>query len=248
MTFLTSNAILAIDNISLYYGGVPALVEVSLNIAPGERRGIIGPNGAGKTSLFNVISGWALPDTGVVVLDGREIQNRPVDRIVRSGLARTFQHAQLCWTLSVRQNVELAVRARRLHQNTAQEVERILALIGLVGIAEQPVEDLSYGSQKQTEIAVALATAPRVLLLDEPTAGLSSTETAEMLKVLRGLPEDLTIVLIEHDMDVLFGLAKNVTVLEAGRVIFDGTAAEVQRAECVREAYFGHQASNKELQ
>ncbi len=244
-----STLALSVSGLTKHYGGVAAIADVSLRVAPGERHGIIGPNGAGKTTFFNALTGWSRADLGEVRLFGEQIESLRPDEIVRRGLVRTFQHAQLCQTLTVRQNLELAVQAHQAISGLAigrQQAARLreaaegwLQRIGMQDRGSLLASGLSYGEQKQLEIAIGLASEPRVLLLDEPTAGLSGTETAHMQRLLLALPPTITLVIIEHDMDVLFAIASRVTVLDQGRLLLEGPAAEVRADPRVRDIYMG---------
>jgi branched-chain amino acid transport system ATP-binding protein len=223
---------------------------VELAVRPGERRALIGPNGAGKTTLFNLIAG-ALPVTfGRIELFGRDITRMPTHRRAALGLTRTFQISNLFPTLTVRENCLLAVQAlspvklamhrplsgyRALHAR----VEETLAAVGLADRVGVVVRNLSHGEQRQLEIGLALAGRPRVLLLDEPTAGLSPAESAAMARLLGRLDPAITVLIIEHDMDIALEVARHVTVLHYGRVIADGTREAVRADPTVREIYLG---------
>ena len=223
---------------------------VDLAVRPGERRALIGPNGAGKTTLFNLIAG-ALPVTlGRIELFGRDVTRMPSHRRAALGLTRTFQISNLFPTLTVRENCLLAVQAlspvklamhrplsryRELHTRA----EETLASVGLTDRAAATVRNLSHGEQRQLEIGLALAGQPRVLLLDEPTAGLSPAESAAMARLLRRLDPAITVLIIEHDMDIALEVARHVTVLHYGRVIADGTREAVRADPIVREIYLG---------
>jgi branched-chain amino acid transport system ATP-binding protein len=232
------------------YGGVTALQDVSLDLAPGGRRALIGPNGAGKTTLFKLIAGQAAPTRGRVLLDGRDITALSVPARANLGLGQTFQRNNLFLNLSVLDNVRLAAQhQQRLAGQMLRPVARfpsvtaaaeaLLEPLGLYEQRSQPARSLAYGQQRALEVALALATQPRVLLLDEPTAGMSPAETAEMLRYLAALPRTLTMLIVEHDMDVVFTLADRVTVLHNGQVIADGGVAEVRANPRVQAIYLG---------
>jgi branched-chain amino acid transport system ATP-binding protein len=253
-TLDTQHAALRVEDLRRQFGGLTALAGVSFAVAPGERRAIIGPNGAGKTTLFNLISGELPATSGRVYLDGVEVTGLPPHRLASRGLARTFQRNNLFLGLSVRENVRLAVQARRgvARQlwapaagltEVAAEAERVLAELGLADRGGMMVRDLSYGEQRQLEVAIALATGPRVLLLDEPTAGMSPAETAAMVQTIAGLPAEMTLLIIEHDMDVVFALADRIMVLHYGEVLADGAPEEVKGNPRVAEVYMGLEPS-----
>jgi branched-chain amino acid transport system ATP-binding protein len=223
---------------------------VELNVRPGERRALIGPNGAGKTTLFNLIAGALPVSRGRIALFGRDVTRMPPHRRAALGLARTFQISNLFPTLSVLDNCLLAVQAltpvklamhrplrgyRALHERA----DETLAAVGLADRARTTVRDLSHGEQRQLEIGLALAGRPRLLLLDEPTAGLSPAESASMARLLDRLDPSITVLIIEHDMDIALQVARHVTVLHYGRVVADGTRDEVRANRLVREIYLG---------
>ncbi len=241
---------LRVDRLSRVFGALRAVEQVSLEVAPGERRAIIGPNGAGKTTLFNLIAGQLPPTTGRVWLGEHDVTRAPVYLRARLGLARTFQRNDLFLGLTVYENVWLAQQCRlglasrwlrpaRSYQAVAEATEALLDRLGLLARAQTPASALSYGEQRQLEVALALASGPRLLLLDEPTAGMSPAETAQMTRLIASLPSDLTILVIEHDMDVVFTLAERVTVLHYGRVLAEGTPEQVRALPAVQEAYLG---------
>ncbi len=238
------------ENLSKSFGGLHAVVDVSLAIAPGERRVLIGPNGAGKTTLFHCISGTHRPTSGRVLLFGQDISNVAENRRTALGMGRTFQISNICTDLSVRENLQLAAlgndgrkwvmtRAATSFPDIADRVERSLQRIGLAERAEDEVKFLSYGERRQLELALALISDPKVLLLDEPCAGLSPSERQSFSRIISTLPRNITLLMIEHDIDIALALADRVTVLHRGHVILDGTPGEVQKDEQVREVYFG---------
>jgi branched-chain amino acid transport system ATP-binding protein len=243
-------ALLATETLSRSFGALRALDRVSLAVAPRERRAIIGPNGAGKTTLFNVITGQLAPTAGRIVLDGARIDGLSPHAVARRGLSRSFQRNNLFSTLAVQENLRLAAAAGApgswdLLGSVARRAgplaraREVAAVVGLSERLAEPAGRLSYGEQRQLEIGVALATAPRLLLLDEPTAGMSPEETVRMTRMLESLPREVTLLIIEHDMDVVASLADRVTVLHHGEVLTEGTFAEVRADPRVYDVYLG---------
>ena len=239
--------LIEVHELSRSFGGIRALDSVSFAVQSGERRAVIGPNGAGKTTLFNVLTGEIAPSGGSVRVAGDDITRlRPWQR-ARRGIARMYQRNELFAPLAARENVALAVSARAGPYRfigappPAESVfaDELLTRVGLAGREGVPARALSHGERRQLELAVALAQNPRVLLLDEPTAGMSPAETARITELIAGLDRTLTIVIVEHDMDVVFRLADRVSVLHEGRVIADGTAADVRGDTRVNEVYLG---------
>ncbi len=244
------STLLATERLTRRFGGVIALNGVSLDVEAGERHAVIGPNGAGKTTLFNVISGELLPSSGHVRLGGRPITGLAPHKIATQGLARTFQRNNLLANLSALENVRLAAQAhttatRRWLTPTARlrDIrEAAVVLLGRVGLEERaglPARALSYGEQRQLELAIALAGRPRVLLLDEPTSGMSPAETVAMTSLLSRLGREQTLVIIEHDMDVVFAIADRITVLHLGEVLAQGTPDRIKGDPRVQDAYLG---------
>jgi branched-chain amino acid transport system ATP-binding protein len=241
---------LAVEGVSKNYGGVAALADVSLEMGEGERRVLLGPNGAGKTTLFHTISGSVLPSAGRIVLFGHDITRLKPDRRARLGLARTFQITNLFPRLTVFDSVLLAlngtrgsvsdlVRPMSSYRGMHEEASRLLEQWGLAGTGRRVVRNLSYGEQRQLEIVLAIAGEPRLLLLDEPTAGLSPAETSRVVAMVQQLSRDMTILMIEHDMDVAFELADHITVMHQGRLIADGDQAAIRANRQVTEIYLG---------
>ncbi len=241
---------LTIDNVSKNFGGVAALSGVSLDIAPGERRVLLGPNGAGKTTLFHTISGNVAPSAGRIALFGDDITRLRPDRRAQLGLARTFQITNLFPRLTVLDSVLLALDGasgggmRLMHSPSRDrdmdaQARRLLDRWGLAEASSRIVHTLSYGEQRQLEIALALAGKPRLLLLDEPTAGLSPAETRRVVAMIHELPRDMTIVMIEHDMDVAFELADRIAVMHLGRLIAEGDQAAIRSNQQVTDIYLG---------
>ena len=242
---------LQIDDLCKSFGGLPATNHVTLSILPGERRLIIGPNGAGKTTLFNQIAGDFLPDSGKVRLFGRDITRLAPHQRAHLGVARTYQIITLFPKDTLEHNVALALLGlkpsrwnafRRLTADTAlyEEARRALALVQLEPLAKRTIGEISYGEKRRVEIALALAQRPKLLLLDEPLAGLSRDERAAVKQLIDTIPRETTVVLIEHDMDTALELAEQITVLHYGSVIVEGTRAEVVADPKTREVYLGH--------
>ena len=229
------------------FGGIKALAGVTLKVAEGERRAIIGPNGAGKTTLFNVLTGELEPTAGEVRLAGEDVTRLRPHELARRGVARMYQRNELFDPLPARDNVALAVAAaagpyRPFRSPPASQLvaaEELLRRVGLGARAAVAARALSHGERRQLELAVALARRPRVLLLDEPTAGMSPAETGRITELIRSLDRSLTLVIVEHDMDVVFRLAERITVLHEGRIIAEGTPAEVRGDTLVNEVYLG---------
>jgi branched-chain amino acid transport system ATP-binding protein len=247
-----AESLLRIDGLNRRFGGVIASDAITLDIPRGEFHAIIGPNGAGKTTLIGLLAGEIAPQGGTIRFDGADITSLPVHRRSRLGIARSFQITSLFREFSALDNVALAVQAHAGHSfHFWQEARRddslrgpaaaALARVGLSGRADMRVDRLSHGEQRQLEIAVALATQPRLLLLDEPMAGMGPDESARIVGILRELKGDITTLLIEHDMETVFALADRITVLVYGRVIASGDPAIVRGDATVREAYLGEQ-------
>jgi branched-chain amino acid transport system ATP-binding protein len=247
---VTVPPLLAAEGLTRHFGALAALNGVSLAVPPEERRAVIGPNGAGKTTLFNVITGHLAPDRGRVLLDGRPITGLAPHRVARRGLARSFQRTSVFPRLPVAENLRLAAAAGQpgawdlLGGVTRRRgpLERARAVAEAVGLADRldaPAGQLSHGEQRQLEIGTALAPGPRLLLLDEPTAGMSPEETLAMTRLLVGLPRRVTMLVIEHDMDVVFSLADRVTVLHNGEVLVEGTPDAVRVDPRVYDVYLG---------
>jgi branched-chain amino acid transport system ATP-binding protein len=242
---------LAVNRLSKSFGGLRVTAGVNLTVEPGERRLIIGPNGAGKTTLFNLITGEIAPDSGSVVLFDRDITRMPSHRRPHLGMARTYQIITLFDQDTILRNVTLAllglspkrwsVFADIEHQqDLIGHAREALARVGLGHLAERPLSQTSYGERRRVEIAMALAQSPKVLLLDEPFAGLSIDERRDVRALLNAIPREVTIVMIEHNMDVALDWAERITLLHFGEVILEGTRAEVVADPRTREVYLGH--------
>jgi branched-chain amino acid transport system ATP-binding protein len=242
--------VLELKGLSKSFGGLRAVRDVSLTVARGARRAIIGPNGAGKTTLFNLITGIYPATSGQVLLFGRDVTAWPSHRRTALGMARTFQITSLFPALSVLENVLLAMEGTRptkfvmwrfqsSYRDLQEKALRLLERASFLDRKDIEVRYLSHGEQRQLEIVLGLASDPKILLLDEPAAGLSSGESAEMVKFLMGLDPDLAILLIEHDMDVVFDVADRISVLHFGEVLETGTPEEVHSSPRVQEIYLG---------
>ena len=242
--------LLRLDRLNKSFGSLVVTDDVDLTVAPGERHVIIGPNGAGKTSLVNQIGGQLQPGSGRILLNDRDITGLSPDRISRMGVARTFQRNNLFQNLSVIENIRLALAVRRGrpldfftpvgHDKILSErATDLMTRVHLDGDGTRLARNLSYGEQRQLEIGVALAGEPELVLLDEPTSGMSPSETARMIELIGTLPRTLSILMIEHDMKVVFSVADRITVLYYGKVLATGTPAEIQANTRVREVYLG---------
>ena len=248
-------SVLEVRGVTRRFGSLVAVRDVSMRVGKGELRAIIGPNGAGKTTFFNLISGLFPPSAGTISFDGRDITALAPHQRVTLGIARTFQITEIFPELTVFENVRISTEvtdgfrlrpwiSRAEKDKVRRAVEETLALTGLASKSDRLVGELSHGDQRAAEIAMALALQPRMLLLDEPTAGMGDQETYEITQLIRRLHRDrnLTIVLIEHDMRVIFHLADRITVLDQGSMLADGTPAEIAANEAVQAAYLGNPA------
>ena len=247
---MADEALLEIDSLTKHFGGVVASDGISLTLRRGELHALIGPNGAGKTTLIGQLTGEVAPDSGRIRFDSRDITALPVYRRSRIGLARSFQIASLFPDFTALDNVALAVQAHSGHSfrfwrdarrepQLREPARAALVRVGLAQRADVAVTDLSHGERRQLEIAMALATRPRMLLLDEPMAGMGPEESARLVATLRQLKGGITILLVEHDMDAVFALADRISVLVYGRIIASGDPATIRTDAAVREAYLG---------
>ncbi|HEX5513191.1 MAG TPA: ABC transporter ATP-binding protein [Gammaproteobacteria bacterium] len=249
-----SDPILSVRNLSKAFGGVHAVQDVSLELRPREKVALIGPNGAGKTTFYNMVSGRMRPSGGSVSFEGQDITGLPPHRISRLGISRSFQITNIFAELTARQNVEVALTA--LHGKGLQlfrvasrdralraEAEQVLAQLGLAELADTRAGVLSYGDKRLLEIAIVLATRPRLVLLDEPTAGMTPEETRQVTRLIRELAaaSTYTFLITEHDMNVVFDLADRIVVMHRGRLLAQGTPAEIRANRAVREAYLGEE-------
>ena len=241
---------LEVRGVSQHFGSLKAVDDVSFHVAAGSRHAVIGPNGAGKSTLFALIAGTLPPTSGTVLLDGGDVTGLPEPTRVRLGLVRSFQHSSLFLRESVSENVALAVQRRlgtqwsmlrpaRKRADVLEEVSGILHRLGLADRSGAPAGSLSHGERRQLEVAVALGTSPTMLLLDEPAAGMSAADTERFKEIVLALPDHITVMLVEHDLDLVFGLADRVTVMHLGRHLLTGTPDEVRADDEVHAAYLG---------
>jgi len=241
---------LSLHSISKHFGAVKAVDQVSMDIAEGERRAVIGPNGAGKTTLFHVVSGVLPPTSGSITLFGHDVTGLPTHKRIGLGMARTFQITNLFRKLTVEHNVVLALQGLTLtkmsmfrplgaHKAMLRDAQQLMEEWHLYDRRHTLVTELSYGEQRALEIMLAVSQKPRLLLLDEPTAGLSPAETATASETIRNLPRDMTMLLVEHDMDVVFDLCDTITVMHLGEVLASGDRAAVRGNPQVQEIYLG---------
>lgn len=242
--------VLALQGLSKRYGALQVTRDVNLQLTPGARHALIGPNGAGKSTLVHQITGLVRPNAGRVLLDGVDVTSLRPEARVKRGLARTFQINSLFDRLTVGENVGLALSAREGHDGSLgrplmarsellDEAATLLDSLGLLALAARAVHQLAYGQRRLVEIALALALRPKVLLLDEPVAGVPSTEGKRLFELLERLPADVAVLVIEHDMALVFRFARHITVLVEGAVLVEGPADEVRRDPRVRDVYLG---------
>lgn len=245
-----SGAALLTQGLGISFGGFRAVQDVNLRLEPGARQALIGPNGAGKTTLINLLTGVYKPTTGTIRMGARDLTTLPADRRARLGLARTFQINTLFPSLTPLLSVVLAISEREglgavwwrpLARNKAvfDEAHALLGRLKLDALSDVPVAELAYGKQRLLEIALAMAAKPRVLLLDEPAAGVPEDESAELFEVIADLPQDIGVLFIEHDMNLVFRFSRRISVLVAGQILTEGTPAEIGADPRVREVYLG---------
>ena len=242
-----SGPILRTEGLTMRFGGLTAVNNVSIAIERGEIRAIIGPNGAGKSTFFNCLTGVLQPTSGRIFLNGEDVAGLPPNKVSHKGLARSYQITNILPGASVLENVRIAAQSRRHAWNMVRNrlsfpdvMDRARAVLDSVGLREQEDElaaNLSHGAQRNLEIGIALATEPQLLCLDEPTAGMSVSETRTTVELVRRIAKDLTVVIVEHDMEVVMGLAKTITVLHYGEVLAEGTPAQIQANPRVQEVY-----------
>jgi branched-chain amino acid transport system ATP-binding protein len=248
------SAVFDVLNLKKAFSGLTVTNDVSLSMAPGDRVALIGPNGAGKTTFVNLVTGNLRPDSGEVRLNGENVTKIDAIGRVRRGLVRSFQVTRLFQEMTPAEHVALAIlqrdgRAGKMFSNflsmpdVMDEASVLLAKLGLHDLMHRKVSEIAYGQQRLLEIAMALALKPKVLLLDEPAAGVPQSDTGRIEQALADLPSDLAVLMIEHDMDLVFRFAKRVIVLAAGTIIFDGSSADVTKNAAVREAYLGSYAN-----
>ena len=239
--------ILRTEDLTVRFGGLLALNGVNFEVQRGEIRALIGPNGAGKSTFFNCLTGVQRPTAGRIVFDGQDITGLPPDRISQRGIARSYQITNILPNVSALENVRIAAQSRRHGWNMFQhhrafrdlmdEAEAALTAVGLAAKADELAANLSHGEQRNLEIGIALATKPKLLCLDEPTAGMSAAETRDTIELVRRIARDLTIVIVEHDMPLVMELAHRITVFHYGEILADGPPAEIQRNSRVQEVY-----------
>jgi branched-chain amino acid transport system ATP-binding protein len=246
---MMSSCALELSSVSRQFGALKAIDDVSLRVQPGERYAVLGSNGAGKTTLFNTICGDVHPSGGRITLFGEDITYKPAHERIRRGLRRTYQSSQLFAGMTVRQSVFLAVqgissgrfsfRRAGAHSASSLSVEAILDQVKMQDLADVPASALSHGQQRQLEIGMALAGAPRLILFDEPAAGLSPAERTDLTAILENLPRHIGFVIIEHDLEIALRVAERVTVMHNGKVLMHGTPAEVEKDQRVQATYLG---------
>ena len=239
--------ILRIEDLSIRFGGLSALNGINLEVRQEEIRAIIGPNGAGKSTFFNCLTGVLRPTSGRILFDGEDITGLSPDRISQKGIARSYQITNILPNASTLENVRIAAQSRRHAWNMVkhhsdfrdinERAEAVLESVGLLGKADDLAANLSHGEQRNLEIGIALATEPRLLCLDEPTAGMSAAETHDTMALVRSIAKNLTILIVEHDMQVVMALAQRITVLHYGEVLAEGSPSEIQQNPRVLEVY-----------
>ena len=235
------------EGLTIRFGGLTALNNVNLDVRRGEIRAVIGPNGAGKSTFFNCVTGVLRPTSGRILLNGNDITGQPPNQISRSGIARSYQITNILPNATALENVRIAAQSRKHGWNMFRhytefrdiidKAESVLASVGLAAKADELASNLSHGEQRNLEIGIALATEPQLLCLDEPTAGMSAAETQDIMQLVRKIANDLTILIVEHDMPLVMELADRITVLHYGEVLAEGPPAEIQDNPRVMEVY-----------
>jgi branched-chain amino acid transport system ATP-binding protein len=242
-----SGPILRTENLTVRFGGLTALNQVSFELAREEIRAVIGPNGAGKSTFFNCLTGTRRPSSGRILFDGDDITGLSPDQISHRGIARSYQITNILPNATALENVRIAAQSRqhgwsllahhRAYRDIVEKAEAVLAAVGLSSKAYELAANLSHGEQRNLEVGIALATEPRLLCLDEPTAGMSATETHDTMGLVRSIANNLTILIVEHDMQVVMELAQRITVLHYGEILAEGTPSEIQRNPKMLEVY-----------
>lgn len=241
---------LEVRNLSKAFGGLLVISDLDLKVPVGQRHAVIGPNGAGKTTLFNIITGWQPPTSGEILIHGKPVQQGRPDLVTRGGLSRSFQKNMLLESLTVLENLRVAcqafhrsrhsvLRSRQSFPDVVSKARIVAGQMHLDKCLDKEVKELSYGQKRQLEVAIALCAEPKVLLMDEPAAGTSPAERENLIDLINGLSSDLTILLVEHDMDVVFAICDVITVLSYGKVLATGTKDEIRSNPQVIEAYLG---------
>ena len=240
-------AILSTERLTVRFGGLAALTQVNFEIQRDEIRAIIGPNGAGKSTFFNCLTGVLRPTSGRILFNGEEISGLPPNKISQKGIARSYQITNILPNATALENVRIAAQSRRHAWNMVahhskfadinEKAEAALESVGLLAKSDELAANLSHGQQRNLEIGIALATEPQLLCLDEPTAGMSAAETHDTMQLVRRIAKDLTILIVEHDMQVVMELAQRITVLHYGEILAEGTPAEIQQNPRVQEVY-----------
>ncbi len=241
---------LEITGLRKVFGGLEVISNLDLTVPYGQRHALIGPNGAGKTTLFNLVTGWLTPTGGEIRVAGNIVPSGRPDYIARVGLTRSFQKNMLLESLSVLENLRIACqathparrslfRSKQAFGDVIEQAVRTAERMNLIDCLHREVRELSYGQKRQLEVAIALCAGPRILLMDEPAAGTSPSERARLIALINALPRDLTVLLVEHDMDVVFATCERITVLSYGKVLATGTREDIQTNQAVIDAYLG---------
>jgi branched-chain amino acid transport system ATP-binding protein len=246
-SLMSSAPLLRTEGLTVRFGGLTALDSVDFAVTPNELRAVIGPNGAGKSTFFNCLTGVLRPSAGQIWFDGKDITGLSPDRVSQKGIARSYQITNILPNATTLENARIAAQSRRhswslwthhrSYRDIIEKAEAALDAVGLLGKAGELAANLSHGEQRNLEIAVALATEPKLLCLDEPTAGMSAAETRDTIDLIRGVAADLTLMIVEHDMQVVMELAQRITVLHYGRVLAEGTPGEIQQNPQVLSVY-----------